>query len=376
MLLLTSTSDLIKVVTDSAATVDVHAHWVDRLSGADTPDRTLTAISSATTTDVVGSPGSSTTRNVRNLMIRNKDTALSVYVRVQHYDGTRTVDLDKQLLFPGQSMRLGDQSPESLVTYGLFASMPAGRAGARHYASDSGIGEWIHDGTEWRPCLLGQQLGYRPPLAANFSYLTGGTNNDSSTAQTHTPTVTDSAGRVLVSLANFQSKLHPLLLTGHCSDVVARLVPAHNAASGSPSYAECQLVIRENATGKMAVNTLVIHGGNAAGGPDAATGMSGQWLVSAKWSNVGTRAATPLDFPLPLGHGPLFLRVRASGTSAIFSYSYCPNDASGWVDFDTITSTFTTAPNSGSNPYQAGVSIETEVAACPAAFWIESLKRN
>jgi len=51
MLILSSTSDIIRVVTSAAADVDVHASWVDNASGTITPGRTNTApITTATTT--------------------------------------------------------------------------------------------------------------------------------------------------------------------------------------------------------------------------------------------------------------------------------------------------------------------------------------
>ena len=78
MLLLTSTSDLVKVVTGSAGTINVRADFVDDNAGTITPGRTNTAtISSATTTTVVGSPASSTQRNVKALFIFNNDASVS-----------------------------------------------------------------------------------------------------------------------------------------------------------------------------------------------------------------------------------------------------------------------------------------------------------
>jgi hypothetical protein len=66
-MLLTSTSDKIQVVTGSAANLDVHADWIDNLSGAMAPGRTNTpAITTAATTDVVGAPASSTQRKVKD----------------------------------------------------------------------------------------------------------------------------------------------------------------------------------------------------------------------------------------------------------------------------------------------------------------------
>lgn len=104
MLLLTSTSDLLQVVTGAAVAVDVHASWVDYASGTVTPDRTNTAITTATTTTVVGSPGASTQRNAKSLHLRNKDASASVDVTVRHTDGTTVIELIKISLAAGDSL--------------------------------------------------------------------------------------------------------------------------------------------------------------------------------------------------------------------------------------------------------------------------------
>jgi len=104
MLLLASTSDVIRVVTDAAVTVTVHASYVDNASGTITPGRKNTAISSATTTTVVTSPASSTYRNVKHIVVHNTATSGSVGVSVQHFDGTTTCELADAVLGPGGSL--------------------------------------------------------------------------------------------------------------------------------------------------------------------------------------------------------------------------------------------------------------------------------
>lgn len=105
MLLLTSTSDIIRVVTGGAASVDVHASFVDAASGTYTPGRTNTpAITTATTTTVVASPAASTQRNVKHLNITNKHATASTTVTVQHFDGATSEDLMGVTLLPGENL--------------------------------------------------------------------------------------------------------------------------------------------------------------------------------------------------------------------------------------------------------------------------------
>lgn len=108
MLLLTSTSDKIQVVTGSAVAMEVHASWVDNASGTITPGRTNTEITTATTTDVVASPGASTQRNVQTLVIRNAHASTSNDVTVRHTDGTTAVDIFKATLAFGEAIQFID----------------------------------------------------------------------------------------------------------------------------------------------------------------------------------------------------------------------------------------------------------------------------
>ena len=109
MLLLTSASDIIRVVTGSSADIDVHASWVDNLSGAITPGRTnTTAITGTGTTTVVGSPAGSTQRNVKLLNIYNAHATVGPTLTVQHFDGTTSEDLIAVTLLPGETLVLDE----------------------------------------------------------------------------------------------------------------------------------------------------------------------------------------------------------------------------------------------------------------------------
>lgn len=99
MLLLASTSDLLRLVTSSASALDVHASFVDLSGSTVTPGRTNTAIITATTTTVVGSPGSGVVRSVKTLTARNKGGSTQV-VTVLHTDGTTIVEVYEATLAP------------------------------------------------------------------------------------------------------------------------------------------------------------------------------------------------------------------------------------------------------------------------------------
>lgn len=104
MLLLTSTSDLLRIVTGQAVTTDVHASYVDINGSTVTPGRANTPITTATTTTVVASPGASTYRTVKTLFIRNRHAASTQDVTVLHSDGTNVMELIKVTLGPGETL--------------------------------------------------------------------------------------------------------------------------------------------------------------------------------------------------------------------------------------------------------------------------------
>jgi hypothetical protein len=107
MLLLTSTSDKIQVTTGAAATIDVHASYMDFDGTNVTPGRKNTPITTATTTDVVLAPLTSVFRNVKSLTVANKDV-VSCACTVKHTDGTNTPTLFSATLAPGDMIEFVD----------------------------------------------------------------------------------------------------------------------------------------------------------------------------------------------------------------------------------------------------------------------------
>lgn len=105
MLLLTSTSDIVRLTTSAAtSTIEVHASFVDMSGTTITPGRANTRITTATTTTIVDSPAASTQRNVKAIYVTNNSTGTNCIVGVEHFDGTNSVELVQFVLLPGESM--------------------------------------------------------------------------------------------------------------------------------------------------------------------------------------------------------------------------------------------------------------------------------
>lgn len=108
MLLLTTT-DKLALVTDAAATVDAYAAFVDYLSGVATPVAPqMTAITTATTTDIVAVPAASTIRNVKTLHIRNKHATTPVTITLNLNRSATLYELYKVVLNPGDSLEYAE----------------------------------------------------------------------------------------------------------------------------------------------------------------------------------------------------------------------------------------------------------------------------
>lgn len=109
MLNLSSTSDVIRIVTGSAAQIECHASWADLNGTTVTLGRQNTPhITTATTTTVVASPAASTVRNVKHLNITNNHASQSCFITVEHYDGTTAEELIAVTLLSGENMVLGE----------------------------------------------------------------------------------------------------------------------------------------------------------------------------------------------------------------------------------------------------------------------------
>ena len=162
MLLLASTSDVLRVVTGQAVTAQqVHASWSDLASGAVTPGRTNTSITTATTTTVVASPAASAYRTVKTLTVRNTHASSSCDITVQHYDGTTSVDLIKCTLAAGECLQYHEAA-------GFFFTDALGRTKVVQYTN---IG--TPSGSSMNVVLLGSDVTNNNGTANTIADVTG-----------------------------------------------------------------------------------------------------------------------------------------------------------------------------------------------------------
>ena len=104
MLLLSSTSDLLRVITSAALNLDAHVSFADLAGASPAFDRKNTPISTATTTTICNAPGSGVVRSVKTMCLRNRDATTSNDVTVVLTDGTNAMELIKVTLLAGEAL--------------------------------------------------------------------------------------------------------------------------------------------------------------------------------------------------------------------------------------------------------------------------------
>jgi hypothetical protein len=139
MLFLANTTDKLQLTTGTAADVDVHVDWIDATT-ADPPvpndvNRTNTAITTATTTDILAAPAASTVRKVKHLQIFNKDTADSTDVTVVYDQNGTDFSLYKANLAPGEALEYNEN-----IGFFKLAASPAVLIGTNKSTAAQGPG--------------------------------------------------------------------------------------------------------------------------------------------------------------------------------------------------------------------------------------------
>lgn len=141
-MILSSTSDIIRIVTSSTADIHVQASWADITTSAFTPGRTNTSVTSATTTTIVASPGASTQRQVKSLVIANRHASTSNTVTVQHYDGTTSISLYSRTLLAGESLQYDGNSWQPFNSVGTPVSIATAAPGDIQAFTSAGADVW------------------------------------------------------------------------------------------------------------------------------------------------------------------------------------------------------------------------------------------
>jgi hypothetical protein len=111
MLLLATTSDIVRITTGNAADVDVYVSYVDLSGSTVTPGRQASpAITTATTATICAAPAASTVRNIKYINITNNHATASTTVDVEFFDGTNPTELRAVTLLPGENLAMDERA--------------------------------------------------------------------------------------------------------------------------------------------------------------------------------------------------------------------------------------------------------------------------
>jgi hypothetical protein len=106
MIVLSTTSDIIRVVTSAALALDVHVSFVDNTASSYTPGRQNTAIVTAATTTVAPAPAASTQRGLKEISAVARGGANTV--TVEYFDGSVAYRLASVALAAGERLEYED----------------------------------------------------------------------------------------------------------------------------------------------------------------------------------------------------------------------------------------------------------------------------
>jgi hypothetical protein len=293
MLLLASTSDKIQVITSAAGQVDVHASWVDLSGTTITAGRTNTRIATATTTDVVAAPASSTTRNVKQLKVGNNSASVTNTVTIQHTDGTNVIVIEQVTLAPlerigyeeGTGVRVFDSAGREKIING---GLPTGNANtsdvvanaAATYLTGSGlqIGSRVQAASffKWRLRVTKTGAGIATPTVAVYVGPNGTTSDTARVTHSSTAAQTgvtdtgmfevDAVFRQIGGTAIIESTIR----LDHTSADGAGLGTFRYLSANSASFAlgandYIGLVVNPGASGVWTFQHVIIDAGNLTG---------------------------------------------------------------------------------------------------------------
>jgi hypothetical protein len=130
MLVLDTTTALVRLVTSAACDVQVNASYIDFTAPSTfTSDGQNTLITTATTTTIVSSPGASIKRNVTDCSIRNAHATTAVTIGVEQTDGTTATKIIQFTLLAGEYAKLNEQG--TWFCYDINGAVKAGTGPGR-----------------------------------------------------------------------------------------------------------------------------------------------------------------------------------------------------------------------------------------------------
>lgn len=261
------TTDSLRLVTDAAITVDVVASHIDKNSTTYTPDVTATAITTATTTTIVGTPAASTQRKITSLSIRNKHASTGVNVTVQFFNGSTAYEVVKIALAAGATLTYNNNDGWELVGTGLVITRQIfTAAGAGTYTLPTGVRSIRVE------CVGGGGAGGSCATAATNSGAAGG----------------GGAGAYSESVINSPASSYPYVVG---AGGIPGAAGANNGGAGVDTTFNATTIVAKAGQGGLADTVNTIHAGGLGGAGGLASAGTGDFKTDGQSGGVGLALA-------------------------------------------------------------------------------------
>jgi hypothetical protein len=240
MILLAATTDKLQLVTSAAVTIDVHCSYIDASSTTLVPSgggKQNTAITTATTTDILAAPGASTLRNLKAMTVRNKHATSSCDVTVVFDQNATDFELYKCTLVPGATLEFIEGVGFFVTATALPSAYNASTANQTGFAADTYL---VGSNITIPPTL---KIGSRYRLTFDMVKTAAGTaastliiryGTAGSTADTARVTFTFGAGTAAVDTGTYEVFCHFRSVGSGTSAVLQGMIECshHLAATG------------------------------------------------------------------------------------------------------------------------------------------------
>jgi hypothetical protein len=265
--ILASTSDTIRIITDAAVTVDVFGAFIDKNGTTFTPANQATAIASASTTTVITQPGASTQRKITSLSIRNKHASLGVNVTVQFFNGSTAFEIVKRALAAGDTLTYNNNDGWELVGTGALVTRQTFMvAGAGTYTTPVGVRAIKVE------CIGGGGAGGSVATAATNSAAAGG----------------GGAGAYSESMIANPASSYPYVVGAGGTPGAAG---ANNGGAGVDTTFNATTIVAKGGAGGLADTVAAIHVGGLGGAGGLASAGTGDFKGDGMSGGVGLALA-------------------------------------------------------------------------------------
>lgn len=249
MIILPATTDKLQLITGQAGALDVHVSFTDLPAGASpvvVPGKQNTAITTATTTDILAAPAASTFRNAKTINVRNAHASTSMDVTVQFNQNATLFTLHKVTLRPGEVLQY-------IEGVGFFVLGVANSALMKVLSADDAGGQNVATAQPWFPTAgavaVAADTTYRMSGLLMLTRAAGATSHTTSLLFAGTATLTSIGYKASVKVGDVESNAADNATVARVA--TATVVKAASTATTETITVGVDGIVRVNAAGTL-----------------------------------------------------------------------------------------------------------------------------